>query len=255
MKKSLLFIGFFLFIVTAPLILTAQCTPGDAISCPDPENNGEICPETLPNAIVDEPYSQEFTILAPPQYIADSTIPIIVDIHHLTIVGIDNMPEGITWVTNAEDGEFIPGTYYCVLLEGTPTVTGVYPLKIMVDVYIEVLGQPYNFGTVTDSTSLFINVTESNSVDDLPASRQASLECHPNPFMEGAELTITNADPGPASLEVFSLMGKLIKAERLMLQAGENKIILEGKDLIPGIYFASIRNNKGIITRRIIKSN
>ncbi|MDX1285096.1 MAG: hypothetical protein R3182_08795, partial [Draconibacterium sp.] len=43
----------------------SQCTPLDSTSCPDPEENGQICPNILDTVIVGSEYMQEVTILPP----------------------------------------------------------------------------------------------------------------------------------------------------------------------------------------------
>ena len=98
-------------ILTTGVVL-AQCTPGDETSCPDPENNGEVCPAELPNGIIGQEYSQEFTIIIPPEYNWEGNV---IPIDHIKIMNVGNLPPDITWQTNAEDSIFNPETYYCVL--------------------------------------------------------------------------------------------------------------------------------------------
>ena len=257
MKRTLLYAAVILGLLASPSLLSAQCTPGDETTCPDLENNGEICPEMLPNAILDEPYLQEFTILAPPEYVLDSSAGIVVSLPHLTIKSIDNMPPGLSWESNAADSVFMVGTYYCVLLEGTPTQKGSFPLKIVVDVYVPgILGSPPIYvATVTDSTSLAITVSDANAVDDHPLNFFNRLICSPNPFSNEVEITFNNPEPGSARLEVYTIMGKQVHAEALKILQGENRILFKGEDLMTGVYFITLRDSQGAVTRRIVKTN
>lgn len=257
MKKAILFYAFLVHFFAAPILLMAQCTPGDEISCPDPENNGEICPETLPNGIIDEVYSQEFTIIPPAEYIIDSASGAAIDLHHITLKSIDNIPSGIGWETNSVDSIFVVGTYYCVLLEGTPTEKGNFPLKIVVDVFIPGLfgSPPIYVATVTDSTSLFIQVTDPEGMSDYLSPNMSRLSCSPNPFQDRVEVNFTQRDRGPVTFEVFNLLGERLHSESILTEAGENTIHYFGRDLDYGVYLFSIRDDRGVSTGRIIKSN
>jgi hypothetical protein len=254
MNKTIRFLTIMMGFFALPVLLSAQCTPGDETSCPDLEGNGEICPETLPNAVIDQPYSQEFTILAPPTYEYQG-LPF--DLHHITLKSIDNMPPGITWESNAPDSVFMVGTYYCVLLEGTASEKGIFPLRIVIDVYIPGIGgsDPIKVATVTDSTSLSISVTDPSGIGDLTEQNLSQLNCSPNPFTRDFELTFRSREPEDVTVEVHTLMGQLIVSEPHKLQTGENSIALDGSGLLPGIYFVSIRNSRGVLTHRMVKSN
>jgi len=241
-----------IWLMVLPAVISAQCTPGDETTCPDPENNGQICPDTLPDATVNVFYSQEFTILAPPEYEVGG---FTVNIHHLRLVDLGNLPEGLTWESNATDSVFMVGTYYCVLMEGTPTTEGNYPLKITVEVFIDFNGTPLSAGEVTDSTSLSIHVVGSNGVEDIANRYNTKLMCSPNPFINKAELIVSGAEQGSATLEICTIMGRTVRTREVMLQAGENRIKLIADDLKPGIYFVSLRSKAGTITQRIIRSN
>ena len=113
MKTISTFIIAILLMSINPATSFAQCTPGDETTCPDPENNGEVCPAVLPNGIIGKEYSQEFTIIAPPEYEIDGNV---IPLHHIKIVDVENLPPGITWETNASDSVFMVVTYKCVLL-------------------------------------------------------------------------------------------------------------------------------------------
>ena len=59
MKTISTFIIAIFLIGISPATTIAQCTPGDETSCPDPENNGEVCPAVLPNGIIGKEYKQK----------------------------------------------------------------------------------------------------------------------------------------------------------------------------------------------------
>ncbi|MBE0640421.1 MAG: T9SS type A sorting domain-containing protein, partial [Bacteroidales bacterium] len=231
MKKNLLLVfGFSMLFSYASL--QAQCTPGDSLSCPDPEGNGEICPDTFPQAVVNVPFSVEFTILPPPQVVYQG-FP--VPIHHITLVSVDNLPPGITFQSNEPTGVFYPATYYCVLLSGTPTTAGTFPLKIKVDAYVNFLGNPVFVGQQTDSTSLAITVAGSAGTDDLNPSWQLQGPW-PNPFSESTSIVVGH-DQEDIYLRISDITGKTLYSELLPASAGERSFRFSGEDLLPGVYF------------------
>nr|NQU94143.1 T9SS type A sorting domain-containing protein [Bacteroidota bacterium] len=229
----------------------AQCIPGDETSCPDPENNGEVCPDSLPNANVNQYYEQVFTILAPPQY-TDSVLGVTVDLHHLKLLNVGNLPPGIGWVSNTQDSVFMVGTYYCVLLDGTPTEKGEFPLEIEVEVYISFLGNPILADTIIDSTSLTINVTDPSSIHEFESSTFSVTGASPNPFQDFLNIGFTILSPGEIKFELFDVMGNKIDDHRQFYQPGENNYCLKNKNLKPGLYVYSISDNTNRYTARVI---
>jgi len=253
--KKLLSLSFILALVFVYHNVYAQCTPGDAISCPDPENNGEVCPDSLPNGYLNQFYSQEFTILAPPEF-TDSATSITVDLHHIKIQDVANLPAGLNWVSNAEDSIFLVGEYYCVLMDGTPSEKGVFPLHIVVDVFIPgILGSPPIYvATVTDSTSLFIEVEEENSIDDIGVNSKLRLDIQPNPFINSSEIIFATAEPGEMILEVYNLIGTRVFSRKIVTLIGENKLTINTSQFESGIYFCSLKTENSSIIRKMVKT-
>lgn len=234
MKKTLL-LTFGISLLFSYATLQAQCTPGDSLSCPDPEGNGEICPDTFPQAILNVPFSVEFTILPPAQVVYQG-FP--VPIHHITLVSVDNLPPGITFQSNEPTGVFYPATYYCVLLSGTPTVAGTFPLKIKVDAYVNFLGNPVFVGQQTDSTSLAITVAASAGTTEPGAQWQVEGPW-PNPFSQGTSIK-TNNIKEDILLEISDITGKRIYSELLPAAATDRSFRFSGEQLDAGIYFYTI---------------
>ncbi len=251
-KVTLIFIclAFEIFLVNT---LNAQCIPGDSLSCPDLENNGQVCPAVMPGATVNQYYNEDFTILAPPVFY-DSASGITVNLHHIKLMKINNLPEGITWESNAEDSVFVVGEYYCVLLQGTPMVAGNYPLKIEVDVYVEFFGNQIYLTTATDSTSLTMDVSTTgvNEYDKMSIKLLSSM---PNPFFSDLDISYIIAEPQKVTFKIFDLLGCIIYERIIDARYGENHIKFDGSDLNPGLYFYSISDSYNQYTKRVIKSN
>ena len=225
----------------------AQCTPMDPEQCPDPENNGQICPEVMPEGYQDQLYSEVATILVP------MTDPNGIALHHFTLVAVDNLPTGLAWVSNAPNNEFIAGNYYCILLEGTPEVADTFYLKIVVDVFIDVGGQAVYITQITDSTSLSMVVKESNNIIE-NGGNIATSGVYPNPFTDQANITFLSHEQEEVQLEIYSMIGQLLYTEKIQAKAGKNifpvDLDLPGK----GTYCYVIRSSGNISTGLMVKS-
>ena len=229
----------------------AQCTPGNAASCPDPENNGEICPKILAIGHVGQAYSQEITLLPPPTaVVAGNTI----NLYKIRVTSIGNLPPGLNAVSNSANNDFMTGTYYCFLISGTPTQSGYYPLKINVDAYVNFMGNITMVGSQVDSTSLFIGI------DWTPNGMETSLNysfsfinASPNPFSDYCNLDFLSPDDDIITASIYNTSGQLVITEKQQASAGQNTWQFNGKDLESGVYFCTLRSSKGTIKRLILK--
>ena len=205
MKKTLVIFSLFTALWFINFHTFAQCTPGDSISCPDPENNGEVCPAVLPTIYDGVEYSQQFTVLAPPEF---DTLGTVVPLHHITLLDVMNLPQGIEWQSNAPNNEFFTGTYYCVLLSGlTNANAGNYPLKIVVDIYASILGTPVKLATVEDSTSISVDVAlNPNSIFENRANDE-NIAVWPLPFTNEFNVQLKTYSGGEALVEIYNMLG------------------------------------------------
>lgn len=238
--------GFLIYSFTA-FTAGAQCTPLGPEGCPDPENNGQICPEVMPQGYLNQLYSEEATILVP------TKDPNGIDLHHFVLAAVDNLPTGLTWVSNAPNNEFLAGNYYCILLEGTPETADTFYLKIVVDVYINVGGVGVFITQVVDSTSLSMVIKESSNVDELTAEREM-LSNYPNPFSDHTNIFFFADDYREVQLEVYSLLGQLLYTEKYLARAGENIIPFSAALPGNGTYCYVIRSSGKIMTGLMVKS-
>lgn len=231
----------------ATLQSSAQCTPMGPDECPDPENNGEICPDTLEIGFINQLYSEAITILAPA---ADTTG---VQLHHLTLVDIGNMPPGMTWESNAPGDEFFPGIYYCVLLEGTPTVADTFPLRIVVDIYVNVFGFPVYAGQIIDSTSVAMIIVDNTG---LAAGHDPAFYIrgnYPNPFTTWTSIEYYAETPGPVEFELYSIIGRLVDAKTAHAMKGQNYLHYQGEHLQPATYFYRLKSGQKTATGRLVR--
>jgi len=253
MNKKLRFLFGLFFTFTSIAAAHAQCTPGDSLSCPDPEGNGQICPDTIKPAYIDVAYGQEITFIAPKEF---DSLGIQVALDHVTLVSVDGLPSGIDWQTNAENNEFTAGVYYCILFSGTTSgPPGDYPLKIVVDVYGYVLDQVVKLLTTTDSTSLSMQVTwNPNGVEEYPG--QAFINrVWPNPFSNEITIGFNNNINGPCQLEIYNLLGNLIVKKNLNPKQDKRPVTIDGSFLPEGVYFISLKYNGQRYSKLVNKVN
>lgn len=229
------------------LHIFAQCTPLGADECPDPENNGEICPDTLEVGFINQLYSEAITILAP----AEDTSG--VQLHHLTLVEVGNLPPGMTWESNAPGNEFFPEIYYCVLLEGTPTIADTFPLMIVVDVYVNVFGFPVYAGQIIDSTSVALIIIDNTGIPDGQDETFYIRGNSPNPFTTWTSLRYYAEEPGQVEFALYSIMGEQVDSKSSFARKGENYFHYQGEDLKPGTYFYLLRSGGKAAAGKMIK--
>lgn len=227
------------------LNLTAysQCEPLTPEQCPDVENNGEVCPDTLLPAYLNQFYSEVATIKPPAVYYMppDSTV---INLHHVKLMEVENLPEGITWQSNTTDSVFTAGEYYCVLMEGTPDSAGEYPLKIVVDVYVLVFNIPIKVATAEDSTSLVIKVIDNTGIKGFDKSAFYAQQNIPNPFNSETRIRYYAEKSESVVFEVFSLLGERVYSEQMLAEKGENLVVFQGRDLSCGTYFYRLRSEQ-----------
>ncbi len=227
MKKLLQYLLIILFFLGLSLGAIAQCTPADSTTCPDPENNGQICPDSLKNGYLNQEYSQTISILAPPQIIVQG-IPIPIKYIHLVDVG--NLPPGISWKSNDSTNKFYPHIYSCVLLSGVCTDTGTYTLKIKVDVYGDLGGTPIYLGQNVDSTSLSITVEAPNGIGENIFIRQ-KIKVWPNPFEKEFHLQFLSFSGHSTRVEIYTLLGQRVFRQDFLTSPGQNMLTIDGNDL------------------------
>lgn len=255
MKRKIFTLLFISAIFLANLASFGQCIPETPEQCPDPENNGQICPDSLAIAHVGQLYSQVATIKPPLQYYLppDSTL---ITLHHVKLMEVGNLPQGLAWQSNTTDSIFNAGEYYCVLLEGTPDSAGEYHLRIVVDVYVVILPgwPPVNVATITDSTSLTIVVVNDSGIKGDNNTSLLARSSFPNPFKDNTRIDFYSGIAGPVIFEVYSILGQKVHNEQIIAIRGENSLFFNGQELPEGPYFyvfsSSGYKSTGIMIRK-----
>jgi hypothetical protein len=228
----------------------AQCDPLGADQCPDPENNGEVCPDTLTPGFLNLPYNVVATILPPA---SDTVMGVPITIHHIVLDSVGNLPTGLSWESNATGNEFYPGIYYCILMQGTPTLADTFNLKIYIGVFIDFLGTPVYGGQVIDSTSLSMIIIDNTGITEQQDDDFYIVGSYPNPFTTWTSIRYFTEEPGPVEFELYSMMGKLMDSRQTMAQKGENYFHYQGENLAPGTYFYRLKSVGKTLACKIIR--
>ena len=250
MKTTLLYTFLLLIGFSISSISYSQCTPGDAILRQAGYRTAMACPAVLPNGIIGQEYSQEFTIIAPPEYNLDGTI---IPLHHIKIVDVDNLPSDVTWESNATDSVFMVGTYYCVLLSGLCNETGDFPLKIVVDVYIDVFGNPVYATQITDSTSISLKVTWDPDGIETYQDNKLDIKLWPNPFKDEILFSLGNSNKS-VKVELYSILGNRIINQVFDNKPNNDQYKINCSHLPNGTYMLSVTSGNKRVSKLIRKS-
>ncbi|HKK68063.1 MAG TPA: T9SS type A sorting domain-containing protein [Bacteroidales bacterium] len=223
-----------------------DCTPDETVV--DTANPGQIEPDSLPPAVVDENYDVEVTIIPPA---STDVMGSTVELEAIRIDSIGNLPPGLNWYKN-EDVFYVtdPVTHYCVNLYGVPEEQGDFQLTLYITAIDAIMGLET---PVTDDTSMNIVVNGPVGIPHLASDFNLSA-AFPNPFRSQTSINFTAAKQGEAELNVYNLLGKLIYKERLQASSGKNRFEFNGLELQAGTYIYTVEIHGKKETARLIKS-
>lgn len=242
--KKILLLCFFIGIAIS---LSGQCVP-DTANCKDIDDPGQVCPDSLPVAVLNTPYEQVFTIIPPYEFdLGDGVIPI----HKIVLDSVTNLPPGLSYEANAT--ELFPDSAYCVLISGTPTQTGTFPLNIYVTPFIEFMGSIIEYTQTVDDTSLFITVQSSTPIFSTVTDQVELLAVKPNPFTVSCRIGLSSNRFGVGELYVFHITGQIAHHEKIWVQPGKNYFDFTGEKIKKGIYLYRVSFLGKNFTRRVVK--
>ena len=188
---------------------TAQvCTPDATLNTPG------LRPNALPKAQLGVAYSQTITVRLLRDTTAvfgGATIPVSID--SMLLQSITGLPAGLTYQCLAPRCRFLPLQNTCIVITGTPTQSGTFPLKIATRTFARAgaLAVPQN-DTIRNFT---IEVEGTNNLT------KVSSTPHIYPQPAGNMLTVSNILSNQ-SIWVSDLTGKKLNISQ----------ILQGKDVI-----------------------
>lgn len=232
----------------AGLTIYGQCTP-DPECVDDDGRPGQFCPMDLPDGAINVLYDETVTIIPPGSF--DVPDIGIVNINFIMIDTVENLPLGIEYFPNADT--LYPDNSYCIQLTGTPTELGKDTLTINIIANVDLLGGldvP-----VVDDTSLVITIKETVGIDPMAGSDFQVFQNVPNPFSEHTRLDYYMPFRGEIELKVYNLQGVLVHHESEVVPTGDHHFGFDGRGLPPGTYLYRVKNSKGSISGKLIKTN
>ena len=260
----------------------AICTPN--IACVPTDSTFGVCPDSMtgiPSAILNQAYTVTMSIklpatsvvfgqtvtlshLALTEVLADTSTsgtPAYVD---LSVIGLNylgngaNTPSGgVTGISGYTMTKYCywdaPGQS-CVIVSGTPTKAGDFPIRIK----SKGRGVVGGFGT-------WANAAENNNyilhvVD--PAAGIASLSLSkfdvgqniPNPFSTKSEIAFTSLTSSDVEFKVYDVLGALVYASNFKSVKGINTISVDANSFASGVYMYAVKNGAITTTKRMVVS-
>jgi hypothetical protein len=137
--------------------------------------------------------------------------------------------------------------------------TGVCPVKMATLKLWDIDREPL---TADVDSFVYIHNTIATSAV-LPSCPEMQLNCYPNPFNPSVSLVlnipqVNERTPYKVIISIYTLTGRLVKTiYQGTAQSGTRKFTWDGRDwrgnvLSSGVYFATVRMNDGMYTRKLI---
>lgn len=239
-----------IYLVISFKITYSQCIP-DTL-CTDINNPGEVCPGDLPDGYVYQYYNQVLTIIPPASaVIGGQTVNIV----KIKLTNVENLPQGLSYQCSPSNCEFAvtnPITKYCAVLQGTPTTSGTYQLKIHVVPYVNVFGVPTAMPEQVDDTSLVLIIHDStrihtNNIDNFFVNILSENDNYN--FL----INYPYFDNSIIYFLIFDITGKLIYDKKIISRKGINAITYKAENLKNGIYICRVTAGKHNVIKQFVK--
>lgn len=214
----------------------AQCTPNplynDSLFGAWPDTT-----ENFPPGVVNMFYTDTLNLLLPldggdvdPQFAGQM-------LDSVSLQSITGLPPGLTTYCNSQTGgacTFLAAQLGCVLLEGTPTQIGTYPITISVTAYTSFLGVaipvPYSF------SGYEIVISGGVGINEQQLQLFQNVKNVPNPFSTETEIRFELAKASTVSVKVFDLLGQEVFTAQDNFSKGANALKINGAEFEQGIY-------------------
>lgn len=235
MTKNILILALFIF---SFIQLNAQCTPDNMITKPG------FYPAVMPDAQTGVAYNQVIQF----KFIKDTTVivfgnPTVATIDSMTIMKVNNLPDGLTFQLNKSKPTYTPAEVGCAKISGTPTKAGTFKLNIIITIYYKLSG----FGGVPLTDTIKNPVMKVNGAGGIEMVLNSSQSFYPNP-LSGTVLNIhSDYVKQGAVLNVYSPDGRMILEEKL-----EDQTAIPF-DVPAGVYWLTLSDGTKINRAKLIK--
>lgn len=285
MIKKLLSSALFVSVVgIASSFAQATCTPD--ISCVPADSTFGICPDSttgIATGTVGVSYNQQMSIKIPAsttQTQLGQTVTIPLTHLALTEVQVDTSTSGSPiWVdlsaigltylgsgTNTPQGCSncsmngytmtkycywdAPGSA-CVIVSGTPTKAGTFPIKIKSQGRANA-GLTYLWAPAPENDDYKLVVSPVAGIEVLNTNKFDVMQNSPNPFNEKTVINFSSSNVSDVEFKVYNMVGAVVYAENLKADKGVNNITLKANSFAPGVYMYAVKNGNQTITKRMV---
>ncbi len=222
----------------------AQCVPNTGITIPG------IYPDSatgLPAGNMGTLYSEVMQARVPTDTTYNGLPAIITSID---VVSITGLPPGLTYSCTPANCIFPGGSNGCVLIQGTPTSVGVYPLTVDLMANGTVFGFPVQLPQ--QLTYYIITVNGPLGISNAVGTKFSVEQNKPNPFSNFTEIKYFQDINGPVELKIFNLLGREVFKKVYDSQKGQNVIRLDARTITAGVYMYTLSNGIKSETRRMV---
>lgn len=278
-KKLLSVVLFASTVGVADTYAQSTCTPD--ISCVPTDSTFGICPDSamgIAMGSVGQAYSQQMSIkipgtttqggftlplthLALTQVLIDTDTTSGTNYVDISTIGLDYMGNGTNSPSGGASGVpsytmtkyaywVAPGSA-CVMVTGTPTMGGTFPIKIKSYARANAFGS-YQWAPAPDNTDYRLVVTGTSSVEIMDMAKFNVAQNSPNPFNAQTEINFTSPSVTDVDFKVYNVVGAVVYSEKVKADKGSNVITLKANSFAPGAYMYSLTNGAQTITKRMV---
>ncbi len=262
----------------------AVCTPN--ITCVPSDSTFGICPDSLagiPAGILNIAYTVTMSIKLPATSVV---IGQTVTLSHLaltqvlvdtstsgTAVWVDISAIGLTYLGNGSNtpsggaggiGSYTmtkfcywdaPGSS-CVIVSGTPTKAGDFPIKIKSKGRGVAFGGLGTWANAAENNNYKLHVVDpAAGIESLSLSKFDVGQNTPNPFSNRSEIGFTSVTNSDVEFNVYDMLGAVVYTRNFKSVKGINTISLDANSFAPGVYMYSVKNGAITTTKRMVVSS
>ncbi|MEN8138349.1 MAG: T9SS type A sorting domain-containing protein [Bacteroidota bacterium] len=207
----------------------------------------------LPDIKVGEYYNHRLEIRIPKDTITSMSGRLTkVKIEKLRIVGVNNVPRGLSYSPSVVDNS--DENYYRLYLELYGRIARVSSSNIDIEINTtfsidsgKSLVRRYEIKNISIREDTNIDLETSSDKIGLKA-----LEYYPNPISNKTEVRFWSSKLQLVEFEVRDAIGNLKFKKTFTAKVGSNKVSFSQKDLRNGLYLYSIKNDDQILAKRLI---
>ena len=224
-------------------------------------------------AVINQPFEYTWTVVWPDTFIAPvvfveaaaGTQTFFLDETSFIMDGqFVPIPDGLTLEMFPKNGILTPNTVACIKLSGTPTAEvapGDYLITFKVESCLTIPGVfegcmdafiPDILSGFPGEYRLTIKPDGTTAVKET-LNDKVSLIVSPNPFSSQTVIEFNSATlSGDYMFEVFNVSGEKMQTRPINMKSTVQSIVLDGSDLMDGIYFYQLRGKEGLITGKLV---